>query len=188
MDITNKEHIINRADKFAEDAFVKIDHRRKYSLVPYMEHPREVAKIVWGAGGTDEQIAAALLHDTVEDTPVTIEEIIAEFGELVGMYVADLTDVSKPEDGNRAVRKQMDREHLAAAHPDSKTIKLADMLDNGHDIAANDPDFAVVYMRVMRITLSDHYMGNATNKDLLARARAMVYQYYEEQELEKFFG
>lgn len=178
--------LILRADKFAEERHAAVicpnfgtpGHKRKGTGRPYIEHPRAVASMIKAAGGTPEQIAAALLHDTVEDTDTTIEEIRAEFGDVVAKYVDDLTDVSKPEDGNRKTRKAMDREHTRQADPKSKDIKLCDLLHNGYDIAKNDPSFAVVYMREMSLLLSDPFMGNATNKELLAKARKMVDNYY----------
>jgi hypothetical protein len=75
-------------------------------------------------------IAAAWLHDTVEDTEATLEDIRNEFGDHVARLVGELTDVSKPSDGNRAVRKAIDRAHLAGASPEAKSVKLADLIDN----------------------------------------------------------
>ena len=96
---------------------------------------------------TPEMIAAAYLHDVVEDTPVTIEAVFAAFGPVVGELVDWLTDVSRPEDGNRRVRKELDRQHLARATPEAKTIKLADLIDNTLTIKARDPQFWKVYRR-----------------------------------------
>ena len=60
--------------------------------------------------------------------------------------VDDLTDVSEPRDGNRKVRKAMDREHSARTSARAQTIKLADLISNSSDITANDPSFAKVYL------------------------------------------
>ena len=76
-------------------------------------------------GATDEMRAAALLHDVLEDTEVTYAVLHQEFGLVVADYVLWLSDVSKPEDGNRKVRKQMDLDHTAASSPAAKTVKLA---------------------------------------------------------------
>lgn len=59
-------------------------------------------------------ICAALLNDVVEDTPVRLPKIVMRFGRAVAVLVEALTDVSKPEDGNREIRKAMDRAHSAA--------------------------------------------------------------------------
>jgi (p)ppGpp synthase/HD superfamily hydrolase len=78
---------------------------------------------------------------------VTIEEVRAAFGDTVAALVADLTDVSRLEDGNRVARKALDLAHTAQASPEAKTIKLADLIDNSHSIIAHEPGFAKVYLR-----------------------------------------
>jgi hypothetical protein len=93
-----------------------------------------------------EMIAAAWLHDTVEDTPATFGDIERAFGAEVRALVADLTDVSKPSDGNRAVRKAIDRHHTAQASARAKTVKLADLIDNCRDICEHDASFGRVYL------------------------------------------
>lgn len=134
--------LVQRAFDYAADAHESIDQRRKYSDLPYIVHPVAVAMRVAALGGTAVMIAAALLHDVVEDTPVTIEQIYSEFGEEVGRMVAGLTDISKPEDGNRKTRKAMDAEHTRVQCADTHTVKLADIEHNYHDIVAQDPGFA----------------------------------------------
>ena len=136
--------LIQRAKAFAIHAHR--DHKRKYTGVPYHTHLEEVANIVASVTSDEEMIAAAWLHDTVEDTATTIGDIEAAFGSTVAHLVWHLTDVSKPSDGNRAARKAIDREHLSHAHPDAKTIKLADLISNSADIVVNDPKFAKVYL------------------------------------------
>ena len=139
--------IVTRADAFAARAHSAIKHKRKYTGDDYIVHPREVAAIVASVPHTPEMLAAALLHDTVEDTGVSIETIRAEFGPIVADLVADLTDISTPELGNRAVRKALDLTHTAHASPSAKTIKLADLLSNTVSIVAHDPGFARVYLK-----------------------------------------
>ena len=137
--------IVQRAEQFAQQAHK--DHKRKYTGEPYYVHLDEVRRIVKGAGGSEDMQAAALLHDTVEDTSVTSQDIMKEFGAKITKLVAELTDISKPEDGNRATRKAMDRDKLASASPAAQTIKYADLISNGKDIMQNDPKFAKVYMK-----------------------------------------
>lgn len=122
------------------------DQKRKYTGVPYVTHTIEVAEMVLLHGGSVEQVAAALLHDTVEDTSVTIEEIHNEFGFEIGTLVGWLTDVSLPEDGNRAARKALDRAHTLAAPHDAQFVKLADLISNTTSIVDHDPNFAKVYL------------------------------------------
>ncbi|OUU25130.1 MAG: hypothetical protein CBB97_10330 [Candidatus Endolissoclinum sp. TMED37] len=135
--------IITKAEQFAQEAHK--DHKRKYTGDPYYVHLDEVRNIVKKAGGTVEQQAAALLHDTVEDTSVTPADITQEFGPKIAKLVVELTDVSKPEDGNRKVRKGIDRDKLAGVSAEAQTVKYADLISNGKDIAQNDPKFAKVY-------------------------------------------
>jgi (p)ppGpp synthase/HD superfamily hydrolase len=139
--------IERQALAFAAAAHESINQRRKYTGEPYIVHPIAVAEIVRSVPHTPEMIAAAYLHDVVEDTPVTIAEIRKEFGHQVGDLVDWLTDVSRPGDGNRRVRKQKDLRHSALASPEAKTIKLADLIDNTLSIRKHDPSFWQVYLR-----------------------------------------
>ena len=111
---------------------------RRYTGEPYVNHPIAVAEIVSSITDDEDMIIAALLHDTVEDTDIGIDIIIARFGTRVGNLVTDVTNVSHPSHGNRAIRKSIDRNHLKQAHPDAKTIKLADLIDNTQSIAELD--------------------------------------------------
>jgi (p)ppGpp synthase/HD superfamily hydrolase len=77
---------------------------------------------------------------------VTIETIEQEFGSEVAEIVGWLTDVSKPEDGNRAVRKAIDREHSAQAPASAQTVKCCDLISNTRSIVRNDPEFAKIYL------------------------------------------
>lgn len=122
--------------------------KRKYTNVPYYTHCVAVSKLIKDHGGTDEEIMAAVLHDTVEDTEVTHEMIFVKFGYQVFQRVFWLTDISKLEDGNRELRKTIDRMHLIGSHDLSVyRIKCADMIDNGSSIKDHDEDFAKIYLQ-----------------------------------------
>jgi (p)ppGpp synthase/HD superfamily hydrolase len=121
------------------------DQKRKYTGEPYIVHPIAVSEIVKTVPHTDEMIAAALLHDVVEDTPFTIDDINDRFGNEVAELVSWLTDVSRPEDGNRKTRKSLDREHIVEAPAEAQTIKLADLIHNTKSIEQHDPGFWKVY-------------------------------------------
>ena len=120
-------NIENKAKEFATKAHSSIGQRRKYTNEPYINHPASVVEIVRTIPHTPEMLAAAWLHDVVEDTPVTLQDIEFTFGSEVAELVENLTDVSQPQDGVRQVRKEKDRQHLARAKPEAKTIKLADL-------------------------------------------------------------
>ncbi|MCF7983561.1 MAG: HD domain-containing protein [Thiohalocapsa sp.] len=140
------DDLIPRARQFATEAHQRIDQRRKYTNQPYQEHLKAVAELVADVSDDTEMIAAAWLHDTVEDTPATFGDLEREFGRRVRDLVAHLTDVSKPADGNRAIRKAIDRNHAAQAPADAKTVKLADLIDNCRDICRHDAKFGRVYL------------------------------------------
>lgn len=123
--------------------------KRKYTNEPYITHCIAVADIIKTNSDPliDQVICAAYLHDTIEDTLVTYEDVISEFDKDVADLVLEVTDVSKPSDGNRRARKKKDKEHLANASISGKSIKLADMIHNTQSIVLYDKDFAKVYLR-----------------------------------------
>ena len=162
---------VERARVFATAAHAAVGQVRKYTFEPYIVHPTEVASIVATVPHTNEMLAAAYLHDTVEDTGVSIVDIQKEFGNEVASLVGWLTDVSKPEQGNRAVRKAIDREHTAMAPAAAQTVKLADLIANSRSILAHDPAFAKVYLEEKRMLLEVLTRGDAT---LMAQARRIV--------------
>lgn len=137
---------VKRAYEFASMAHGSIQQLRKYTGEPYITHPLEVAAIVASVEHTEEMIIAALLHDVVEDTPVTLRQVEDEFGATVAEYVGWLTDVSKPSDGNRATRKGIDRNHTRQAPACVKTVKLGDLISNTSTIVLYDPAFAKTYL------------------------------------------
>lgn len=150
--------LVDRAEAFAAKAHE--GQKRKYTGEPYIVHPKAVAQLLTEAGLDDEVVAAGLMHDVVEDCDVTLEEIRAEFGDRVARLVGEVTDASRPAHGNRERRKAIDREHLAKASPDGKSVKLADIIDNLRSIIPYDPSFARVYLREMRILLPFLKGGN----------------------------
>lgn len=145
--------VTDKALVFATAAHAAVGQKRKYSGDDYIVHPIRVADIVADYGGTDDQIAAAYLHDTVEDTDVTIDLIRSIFGYRITQIVDGLTDVSVPSDGNRATRKAIDRQHSADATVDAQFVKCADIIDNSSDISVNDPSFWDVYKKEMLLLL-----------------------------------
>ena len=162
--------LINKAKMLAGKAHE--GQFRKYSGMPYIVHPIEVATIVQTVNHTDEMVAAALLHDVVEDTDYSFEDIAKEVSPEVSKMVEGLTDVSKPEDGNRKTRKAMDKDHLAKQSAEVQTVKLADIISNSQDIKANDPKFAEVYIGEMKALLEVMDKGDKT---LYAKAKEIVY-------------
>lgn len=129
-------------------AFAAIAHagqRRKYTGEPYICHPIEVMQLVALANGEEDLLIAAVLHDVIEDTPVTHREIRRRFGERVEAIVVGLTEV--PIDGNRATRKNAERVRLSLESAEVQIIKCADLISNTLSIVEHDPGFARVYLR-----------------------------------------
>lgn len=164
--------LIEKARAFATAAHAAVGQLRKYTFEPYIVHPAEVAALVATVPGhTPEMVAAAWLHDTVEDTGVTIELIRSEFGVEVAELVGWLTDVSRPDHGNRAARKAVDRAHTAGAPAAAQTIKLADLIANTRSIMQHDEKFAVTYLAEKRMLLEVMTKGDP---GLMAQARAQI--------------
>jgi len=122
--------------------------KRKYVDEDYIYHPIRVAAMLeWIAEESNDPrlnedvVAAALLHDTVEDCDTTTEDIKNEFNERVQKIVADLTK-EELSFGNRATRKIADKARLAAACYEAKTLKCIDVGDNLPSIVLHDPGFA----------------------------------------------
>lgn len=153
---------IHRVKRFARYHHQAVNQRRKYTGDPYIVHPAAVVAIVRSVPHTPEMIAAAWLHDTVEDTQATLEEIERHFGSIVARLVRMLTNIAEPHHGNRATRVAMNITHTGGATAEAKTIKLADIIHNAQDIARFDPDFACVYLREKRLQLEVLREGDAT--------------------------
>ena len=168
-------HLITKARAFAAAAHK--GQLRKYTDEEYIVHPSAVANIVATVTSNENMIAAAWLHDVVEDCNVELKTLAQAFGSEVSNLVFWLTDASKPEDGNRAVRKKIDRDHLSRASADAQTIKLADLIDNSKSITEFDPSFAKVYMEEKRLLLKELYKGDLT---LFIKAHNIVAAYYKQ--------
>jgi (p)ppGpp synthase/HD superfamily hydrolase len=144
---------------------------RKYTGEPYIVHPEAVANIVATVTDDPVMLAAAWLHDVVEDTNVTIDMIEAGFGPEIASVVSDVTNITKKSDGNRQYRKGMEKQHLAGASPKAKTVKLADILHNVPDIIKNDPGFARTYVAEKQAVLEVLVGGD---EGLYAVAKQMI--------------
>lgn len=137
---------------------------RKYTDEPYIVHPKEVMELVRDYSKHSlEMLAAAWLHDTLEDTATTLRELVYEFGLTTAMMVDDLTDgYTSPEWGNRANRKYLECERLSQVSAETQTVKLADLISNSKSIMEHDPKFAVVYLAEKRALLKVLTKGSPT--------------------------
>lgn len=137
--------LILKAAAFATKAHE--GQKRKYSGLPYITHPARVAgRVGILPGVTEELVAAAYLHDVLEDVPWATREMIeAATNAQVGFYVDCMTNRSKDSGLPRAARKAMDREHLAKVPDEVKLIKALDRIDNLIDCAPAPADFKRTY-------------------------------------------
>lgn len=130
--------LVLRAARFA--AWKHRDQRRKgRGAVPYINHPLDLAHVLWFEGAvTDPEIlAAALLHDTLEDTQTTLQELQGEFGERIAGIVMEVTD--EPTINWRARKKlQISRARLASL--EAKQVKLADKICNLRSMVSSPPN------------------------------------------------
>ena len=163
--------VVERARIFATAAHAAVKQVRKYTNEPYIVHPHEVADIVSSRPHTPEMVAAAWLHDVVEDTGVELGTIWTEFGVVVASYVHWLTIQTRKEDGNRAHRKMLDRDFIRNAPAEVKTVKLADLISNGESIMKHDPKFGAVYLEEKRLMLEVLKEGDSV---LFERAQRIV--------------
>ena len=126
------------AAEYAAERHLLGKPRKDVNKTPYINHPLAVARLLADEGGVDdpEVLAAALLHDVIEDTPTPASEIRARFGERVTRMVVDVTEDKNLEKGDRKERQVEHAPHLPA---DSKLVKLADKICNLRDVANNPP-------------------------------------------------
>lgn len=135
---------------------------RKYTGEPYIHHPIAVAELLRDLGYPQVVIAAAYLHDVVEDCEgQSIELITRTFGPDIGMLVDWMTcrDFLHPH-WNRDNRKMFEAGRLYCAPADAQTIKLADMYDNTFSIVEHDPKFAKVYLAEKQVLVEHLTRGH----------------------------
>ncbi|MBR4735969.1 MAG: bifunctional (p)ppGpp synthetase/guanosine-3',5'-bis(diphosphate) 3'-pyrophosphohydrolase [Bacteroidales bacterium] len=145
--------LLDRAIIFAVKAHAGTERRGKG--FPYIVHPMEAVEIVATMTPDQELLAAAALHDVVEDTPFTAEDIRREFGQRVASLVAAESDVvvEGPEKDSWRFRKQAAIDRLARASRDAKMVALGDKLSNMRAIAR---DYAVKGEELWKIFHAPH--------------------------------
>jgi len=139
------DELTKAALRFAAEAHH--GQKRKYSDEPFILHPMRVADAVSEHPmATPEMVAAAYLHDVLEDTPVTVAQLRELFGAEVAGLVVELTNPSRNFPNLlRAVRKQMDIDHLAQASIEAQVIKLYDRLKNLEEMEDAPKKFKRLY-------------------------------------------
>lgn len=163
------EDTLKKVEEFADRAHG--GQLRKYGSQRYIVHPVRVMEICRKYSSRLPVLASALLHDVLEDTPVTKKEL-QEFLESVMNgtdakrtldLVVELTDVYVKKDYphlNRRRRKALEQERMEKTSADAQTVKYADILDNCAEIVKHDPDFGRVFVYECRQLLSKMKKGD----------------------------
>jgi guanosine-3',5'-bis(diphosphate) 3'-pyrophosphohydrolase len=126
-----------KAVAFAADKH-RNQRRKDAEASPYINHPIALANVLANEGGVVDVtvLCAAVLHDTIEDTETTSEELQAIFGPKVASVVMQVTDDKSLE---KSLRKQRQVEHAPHISAEAKLVKLADKISNLRDIIASPP-------------------------------------------------
>lgn len=144
------QNIIKRAKNFATDKHQ--NQKRKFTNEPYIVHSQSVANLVEKYGGDINMIAAAWLHDTLEDTDTTLDELKDHFNNNITQYVLELTSEpiqDKSKKGEIYVQKM---NHMS---PGALLIKLCDRLNNVSDFDNAKPSFVAKYKPETEYILSN---------------------------------
>ena len=146
------------------------DQQRKYEPGPYIIHLVRVKNICLEYVNDEVVAAAALLHDVLEDTPVTKKELLEFLEPLAGGrarkildLVVELTDIytkANYPQWNRRKRKAKEAERLGQTSPEAQTIKYTDILDNSTTISNAEDDFVYVYLAEARTLMKSMQRGN----------------------------
>lgn len=164
------KEILDKITDFGDEAHG--EQMRKYRPDRYMVHPKRVMEKLKNFTSDYTVLSAALLHDVLEDTEVTSNEMLdflttlmpIEDAERTVSLVVELSDVYVKKDFpqlNRRTRKGKEFERLLTTSADSQTIKYADILDNSLEICDEDPQFAKVYLSEVKQILQKLDKGNA---------------------------
>lgn len=144
-------NLIEKAREFAREKHAQ--QKRNYTGEPYFVHLEEVAGIVERAGLSEAAVAAAWLHDVVEDQNVLESELVLLFGQRTAAIVGSLTDMPPTAALNREMRKEIDRQRLGEASSEAQGVKCADLISNTSTIVKHNPGFAKKYLPEKRATL-----------------------------------
>ncbi len=129
--------LLFKALAFSAEKHTK-QRRKDVDKTPYINHPISLANILAKRWVIDENVlCAAILHDTIEDTDTTVEELQEHFGEKIKSIVLEVTDDKSLE---KSVRKQKQVEHAASISHEAKLVKLADKIANITDIINSPPE------------------------------------------------
>lgn len=168
--------ILQKICDFADEAHG--EQLRKYTPERYIVHPVRVMKLCSEYTEKQSVLAAALLHDVLEDTETTKQEILSFLNKVMDMSAAqrtlklveELTDVYEKKNypqWNRSKRKAMEADRMAKISAEAQTVKYADIIDNCAEIMVHDKAFGRVFLRECSFLLQKMTKGH---KELRQRA------------------
>lgn len=196
-DFISTNPLFAHAAEFAHKHHDSVGQMREGSGEPYIVHPIEVASIVYAMGvefgypheWIEVAVVAALLHDTIEDTHCTYNEIETTFGAVVRDTVFWLTDVTTKAQGNRRIRKELERVRLMAAPGRVKFIKCCDIIANSRCILRDKPETAQLFLTEKMAVLDTFVYYNRAfkgvndmgklDKKMLAKCRATLVEFMD---------
>lgn len=182
---------------YAHQCHSAVNQVREGTGEPYIVHPIEVAGLVhtiahdfdYPIEWIEVAVVAALLHDVIEDTRGTYNEIESRFGAIVRDTVFWLTDVTTKAQGNRRVRKELERVRLSHAPGRVKFIKCCDIIANARTVLAEKPGSAQLFLteKLALIDTFAHYNrlhkgvedSGKLDKKMLARCRLVLVQFMD---------
>lgn len=137
ISLRNAMNLLVKAIAFAADKH-RNQRRKDKDSSPYINHPIALADVLANEAGIDDQnvLIAAILHDTIEDTETTQEELSRLFGDAITAIVLEVTDNKALP---KAERKRLQIQHAPHASRRAKLVKLADKICNLRDIASSPP-------------------------------------------------
>lgn len=177
--ISMSESIFSHPTVVAAEQYAREAHEgqfREFSGDPYITHPIAVARLVASVIPTVTAVAAALLHDVLEDTKRPRAEVEAEmrqmFGDIIVDIVIQLSHVATLNDGDRATRFAINMAHTLKGGRTVQTIRTADIIHNAPTMAQGKPRFAfATYLPEKLILLQNMEKAHPV---LLSRAYTLV--------------
>lgn len=166
--------ILSKVKSFAEQAHG--NQMRKYAGERYINHLERVMKTSREYTQEVTVLSAALLHDVLEDTPISEEQLLSFLNTIMDeqqarrtvKLVRELTDVfikKNYPDVNRRTRRTREAERLGTVSPDAQTVKYADIIDNVIDLGSANTDFALIFMRECKEILKHANQGDPVLHD-----------------------
>ena len=165
------QNLVNTARDLATQAHA--GQLVKGTSLPYTTHLAQVAKLVQSVTDDQNMVAAAWLHDSLEDTDLEYDDLLQATNETVANYVLALTD--QAADGNRATRKQAERDRLGNETAEVQTVKLADVVANLSSPGTLKPSFRTLYREEKRLLTAALQQGDQ-------RLREQAERFLREQE------